>query len=940
MQGAIDWSSVTNLAKGASVTVSSNSGAAGTIIDNNDGSRWQAATSTHSTTSDWVLIDLGESKTFSDIEIKWEASHCSKYSVYLSDTAIPYADADANGTACRVIDADWLATAVPAVTGGDASLANYTELLSLSSPRTARYILVYNNEYNGYGSAYGMSIFELRVANIQGRNSVDGIKLAQNGNAVAGVGSVEVTATPVNKLGEAMSLDLISNLRLTCNSPAVKIVDNGGGNFSVSASAAGTYRLQASAMVVATNQEITATLDMSVDFNWDRVENCALGKTVYGRTKADAALANPPANAVDADAASYYQYNGEWGGGDSWVIIDLGQEHMVEGMGVKYVNLGTPGRCVFGYAKELPAIMSKIETEGTDYVWPTAQAGAEWTYTPGMARKTEGYTSYAWSKPVEARYIMVRDADNPGGKPCFGDIKVKGVAIVNSVPTNINIVFEKGGLVVGETNTISGVVVDQYGKAVENVVPTFTVSGAAYENGVVTATEPGMVAVTATYGDITVTRNFAVADQNDYCLDGAVVTTSGTGNVKNAVDGGKVITARGGDFQLAPNESAGAHDHWFTVELAKPYDLDLIACLWEGACPKDYDVYLGTSESDMTLYYSERNKEGMKSHSDRFSGKEMKDIKFITVRTLSNATGYGLKLFDIKAYGKNLVKVITTSVSVTSSENFIITEQTITLNGAVLDQFGVAIPENTVTYTCESPYATISDNKFTAQRVGDYDVVATYGDLTSKIKISVIAAAESRLKANDLYSEVYYNGEYQVVNIFNNQEITITKVPSTVAVGFRYILDFDMLTIRWEAAAPSDYTVEALYADDSEGTILSVSDRKFVAGLNPTDKIIDSSLAYKADESIATANLKRIKQIKLKLNAKDHPYNLRLFGLNAYGVDSGVLSAVNTVTESEKPVDVYNLQGIKVCTLEAGQNPADQLPKGVYIIGNRKVAVK
>lgn len=64
---ALDWDGVDNLAKGASVTLSSNDseGNRAAIIDDNNGSGWQAAGG--AVNPDWALIDLGESKAFKDI---------------------------------------------------------------------------------------------------------------------------------------------------------------------------------------------------------------------------------------------------------------------------------------------------------------------------------------------------------------------------------------------------------------------------------------------------------------------------------------------------------------------------------------------------------------------------------------------------------------------------------------------------------------------------------------------------------------------------------------------------------------------------------------------------------------------------------------------------------------------------------------------------------
>lgn len=89
---AINWNSgkLENIAQGATVTVSSKDADAKFIADGNDGTAWQANAATHALTQDWVIIDLGESKPFTDMSIVWEASHCKSYSVYVSTEAIPY----------------------------------------------------------------------------------------------------------------------------------------------------------------------------------------------------------------------------------------------------------------------------------------------------------------------------------------------------------------------------------------------------------------------------------------------------------------------------------------------------------------------------------------------------------------------------------------------------------------------------------------------------------------------------------------------------------------------------------------------------------------------------------------------------------------------------------------------------------------------------------
>ncbi len=57
-------------------------------------------------------------------------------------------------------------------------------------------------------------------------------------------------------------------------------------------------------------------------------------------------------------------------------------------------------------------------------------------------------------------------------------------------------------------------------------------------------------------------------------------------------------------------------------------------------------------------------------------------------------------------------------------------------------------------------------------------------------------------------------------------------------------------------------------------------------------------------------------------------------GLN-YVIDGNLIN----ITDTESPVDVYNMQGIKVVSLTAG-NVSDPLPAGVYILRNNKTCIK
>lgn len=714
---AINWNAgtVENIAKGSSVTVSSKDVEAVNITDNNDGTGWQAVAATHTTTADWVIIDLGEKKQFTDIEIIWEASHCKGYSVYVSDSEIPYETTTTEGgVECRVISPEWLEANTPAVTGGDSSEANYTENLTLDQPGNGRYILIYANDYNNFGNNYGMRIFEVRVANIEGRDEISEIRIAQEGNAVAEGDPVTITVAPFNKTGDKLALDALENITLDCDNTDVTIENVADGSFAVSASTHGAFTLKASATVSATGETLTAMWQLNVAYNWSKVENIATGKAIVGRVKtADGATVdNPAGNAVDGLTDTYYEYNGEWGGGDGWLLVDLGDEYIINAVGAYYSGATAAGQCVFGYAADATAIYEKIEAEGTDYVWNAAlPVNDGWTFTGNIARVRDAVTTYTYDNPVVARYVVVKDADNPGGKPCVNEIYISGVK-----------------------------------------------------------------------------------------------------------------------------------------------------------------------------------------------------------RAASEAS----------------------KIEVTTDNNYLATGEAATLSARVFDQFNMEMTDAEVAFSCLDGSAVLEGNRFSATAIGEYVVTASCGDLSADIVISVVA--ESRYQLNDqLSNEVSLNGvTLDGKNPFAaGNEIQIAELPATLEINFDEPRSFTLLKIRWEAACPSDYTVEATYANGTKATVLTVSGRGFVGGYNPVDKIVATPRSRAAEG----VDLTQVKTLTFNITAKGHQYDLRLFGIDGYAPDNSTsgIDQLNPDADSNAPVDVYNLQGVRIRT---GVMPADALtglPRGIYIVGGRKV---
>jgi hypothetical protein len=935
---AIDWDQVTNLVpKGATVTVSSNSGDAQNITDHNDGSSWQATGGANKYANDWALIDLGEETTFTDIEIKWEASHPITYNVYASNEEIPYTATEfnigteeaPNNVTYNVINADWLENNTPLVTGGENSTAGFTDNLTFAST-TARYILIYCTSYNSWAQGYGSRIFEVRVANIEGRDDVTSLSVSSA--SVTEGESTDVTVAALNAAGSAISIDKVTNLQLTCSdADGVEISGGENGVFSVKGLKLGEYTLTATAQYGETT--VSGSAQFVVNYNWAGATNLATNQPTTARQKDADTNEHPASYATDGDEATYYTYDGDWGGGESWVIVDLGQVYIINSVGVSYgANSGGSYRLSFGD--------EGAKQPESDFQWINNSALDGWTSTSSLKRTSNSVNNYIPTNFVKARYIAVRDTDNPNGKPQVNEIYVSG-EVYAPVATTFEVTASSNGLFPGETATISCSLKDQYGDDVAtDETPEYTVTGADFADGVITATEKGTISVTASLAELTATTNITVASQDDYCMTGATVTSDNAeANGAYAIDGGADPTKLGNTYVVTDNESAGEHEHWILAELSRAYDLDMIIAIWEGACPADYDVYVGETAENMVKLYSITG-HTQQNWYDRFAGQPMKNVKFIKLVTTKNATGYGIKLHDLKAYGTASDASKATQLLISADNNYISTDETIQISTSVLDQFGAVMPDAKVELSVDNDGILSDDNVFTPNGVNTYTLTATCGTLTETLLLEVIADKDTKLS---LDYKATMNGDD--VNLSNEVSFTELNVPLIITFNKEY--DFSLIKIRWEAACPSDYTVTATYSDDNTATILAVADRSFEMGYNPIDRvwdkpngIIQQNGSMRSNDVSGSASLKAVTGLTILPTAQDHNYTIRLFGIDTYGSvnnDSTSSVALTQSDETNSPVNVFSLTGILLRSDVTRADALKDLPRGIYIVGGKKV---
>lgn len=932
---AIDWSATDNLAKGASVIVSSKDNEASSITDGNDGSRWQAFPATHDKTHDWVIIDLGENKEFTDIEISWESSHASLYSVYTSTTPFEYTesqDADPAYKTLNVIPAPEDAL----VSGGQAEDGNYVESLQFPATQNARYILIYCNEYCNNGNAYGASIFEVRLANIQGRNEVSALKV-ETASVLAGE-KVTVSVVPVNSADEPLALDLISNISLTCGKDGVvNIEEKGNGEFEVEGLVPGVYTLTARAQYDST--EVTGSAQIQVNYNWNVSTTIVdlKGKIVAARwLESSDVTENGAENSIDGDKTTYYQYNGDWGGGDAWVVVDLGKDYVIDAIGAYYPE-GAQGVFKFSYGATdavLPA------TQGADYKWTDDNALQGWVTSPSFTRLPENIATYVLPQPATVRFIAVRDVDNPGGKPKVGEIYLSGVAFENPEPAAISVNLSAGGLFPEEKAELTYTVYDQFGTEFTLTEdPEVLVSeNLTYSDGEITAVKVGPYEITVKIGEIEGSIKGYVADVENYCMDGAIITSdTNAANPQYVIDGGSNPDSNGNLFEVVVNEPKGEATHWIMAKLSRPYNLDLIAVNWEGACPEDYDVYVGETEESLAKLYSITG-HTQNNWKDRFSGEEMDNVQVIKIVTTKNATGYGIKLYEIKAYGEQSNPSVATGVSLEVNKDYVANDEEVTLSGSVLDQFGGEL-EGDVTFYVDGE--ALEGNTFTPENIGKVKVVAKSGDLTSdEVVINVIADKANKL-SNDAYSATYNDEGISLANglAFEADE---NDEFSPLEISFDTPVYFDLIRLDWEAACPSALKITAQYNFENETEIVNYTDRNFVAGADPDDRLIQGtsqSMQEVGFDYVHNTNLAGVTKLTIQPLGRDHVYNIWLKGIHLYGTEDDSSVAVEGFTDGNALVDVVTLQGVVVKRSVKAEKALEGLPKGIYIVGGKKVSL-
>ena len=326
--------------------------------------------------------------------------------------------------------------------------------------------------------------------------------------------------------------------------------------------------------------------------------------------------------------------------------------------------------------------------------------GDNWSEIAAVDYTNAASGIHLWSRiaipsPTLAKYIKIEtEGIKTGYGLQLGALKLYGEG-EESIPTSISISSSNGtALCAGESTTFVPTVFDQFGAIMENVVLTWTHNAIPenWDENTLTYTASERVAggegVTFTASVIvgegenvkTVSGEIVLKGFNieHYLFDSnlheyyknagidlrkeavAAVRTStnietGRPDKTSLFDGGKELTSRGAGYRLmadqgTPRDAQGE----IIVTLYDPVTIEAIVLDWDGASPSEYTIEISNHGEVWTEVAHLENLESPgvgQSFQRRLGVRYDKPVTLIRVKTLGNATNWGLQLLDFKAYG-------------------------------------------------------------------------------------------------------------------------------------------------------------------------------------------------------------------------------------------------------------------------------------------------
>lgn len=146
-----------------------------------------------------------------------------------------------------------------------------------------------------------------------------------------------------------------------------------------------------------------------------------------------------------------------------------------------------------------------------------------------------------------------------------------------------------------------------------------------------------------------------------------------------------VDTDENGVWQGSPTNGnvndSRVYDSWFVLDLGGFYNINLVTIKFEGACSELYHVDFSEDNTTWNLGYNYVGSEGINGHTDYLTTLDNNiKVRYVRFWSTKAATGYGMKIFDMKVFGTPWVNTGDTEAPVMVSASLVSS----TANSAVI----------------------------------------------------------------------------------------------------------------------------------------------------------------------------------------------------------------------------------------------------------------
>ena len=378
--------------------------------------------------------------------------------------------------------------------------------------------------------------------------------------------------------------------------------------------------------------------------------NLALGKTIVSSTEGS----ENPQNAVDGNEGTMWITNqpsdAVAGDGttfiyDAEIVVDLGEEYDVN--------------CVHTYWEGASSADYTVTFSTDNSVWSEPTEAFTFTDGAGMQNRHDWLMQ---EEAVKARYVKVHSTRAATG---YG-VKIRELEVYSNSPLapaelrHIEIAADATAGHVDSNYNFTVAMTDQYGKAY-TLTPEeqaeWVVSGGAMTGNAFKADAKGAYTVKYKVGEIEsneVTINI-VAEGENILAGKTIVSTSEGDNYQidrpaaNVIDGND-----GSDWFIKDVNNSTTFTAEFVADFGDVANVDAVHLHFEGANSCDYKILFSTDNVEFTPWKSYSAEPKVENRHDWLYAETTTPVRYIKFvsNEVSNG-GYGLRLFEVEAYGED-----------------------------------------------------------------------------------------------------------------------------------------------------------------------------------------------------------------------------------------------------------------------------------------------